>query len=260
MNPYFSFGDLAVIVLYLSGIVALGVWFGKDQHNTRDYFLGSRTIPWWGIGMSIVAAETSALTIIGVPALAYGGNITFLQMIIGYVIARILLAIILVPHYFKGEIYSPYQLFANTFGPAARQTAGGFFLLSETLAAGVRVYVASIPVKLILGDRVLSLGTGDPILGAILLFVVLSLIYTYMGGVKAVIWTDAVQFGLFLLGGLFALWYIPRLVSGGAHEVFAQAAQAGKLHWLNAWPAAGSSWWHFLLEKPFNLWMGVIGG
>ncbi|HEV2210424.1 MAG TPA: hypothetical protein VG167_16740 [Verrucomicrobiae bacterium] len=260
MNPYFSLGDWVVIVLYLFGIVALGVWLGKDQHNTRDYFLGSRTIPWWGIGLSIVAAETSALTIIGVPALAYGGNITFLQMIIGYVIARILLAIILVPHYFKGEIYSPYQLFANTFGPAARRTAGGFFLLSETLAAGVRVYVASIPVKLILGDRVLSLGTGDPILGAILLFVVLSLVYTYMGGVKAVIWTDAVQFGLFLLGGLFALWYIPRLVNGGAHEVFAQAAQAGKLHWLNAWPAAGGSWLHFLIEKPFNIWMGVIGG
>ena len=130
------------------------MWFGKDQHNTRDYFLGSRNMPWWGIGFSIVAAETSALTIIGVPAMAYGGNIAFIQMIIGYVIARIILAVVLVPHYFKGEIYSPYQLFANKFGPAARQTAGGFFLISETLAAGVRVYVASIPVKLHAGRQV----------------------------------------------------------------------------------------------------------
>src|SRR5208337_3591434 len=112
----------------------------------------------------------------------------------------------------------PYQLFANAFGPAALQTAGGFFLLSETLAAGVRVYVASIPVKLMLGDRVLGFGTGDPILGAILLFVVLSLLYTYVGGVKAVIWTDAVQFGLFLFGGLFALCYIPSFFAGGAGE------------------------------------------
>src|SRR6266436_6142435 len=100
MNSYFSAGDWAVIVLYLLGIIGLGVWFGKDQYNTRDYFLGSKSVPWWGIGLSIVAAETSALTIIGVPAMAYGGNIAFLQMIIGYVIARIILAIVLVPHYF----------------------------------------------------------------------------------------------------------------------------------------------------------------
>ena len=124
-NGNFSAGDWIVIVAYLVGIIGLGIWFGKDQRNTRDYFLGSRNIPWWGVGFSIVAAETSALTIIGVPTMAYGGDIAFVQMIVGYVIARIILAIVLVPHYFKGEIYSPYQLFANTFGASARQTAGG---------------------------------------------------------------------------------------------------------------------------------------
>src|SRR6476646_10757315 len=229
MNSYFNPGDWVVIVLYLLGIIGLGVWFGKDQHNTRDYFLGSKNVPWWGIGLSIVAAETSALTIIGVPSMAYGGNIGFLQMIIGYVIARIILAIVLVPHYFKGEVYSPYQLFANAFGPAARQTAGGFFLLSETLSAGVRVYVASIPVKLMLGEKLLGLGTGNPILGAILLFVLLSLIYTYIGGVKAVIWTDAVQFGLFMAGGLFTLFYIPTLMGGSLSSALEQARTGGKL-------------------------------
>jgi SSS family transporter len=260
VNSYFSPGDWAIIVLYLLGIVALGVWFGKDQHNTRDYFLGGKNIPWWGIGLSIVAAETSALTIISVPAMAYGSNISLLQMIIGYVIARIILAVVLVPHYFKGEIYSPYQLFANAFGPGARQTAAGFFLLSETLAAGVRVYVASIPVKLMLGDDLLARGTGDPILGAILLFVILSLFYTYIGGVKAVIWTDAVQFGLFLLGGLFALCYIPGLIDGGLRSVMAHASDAGKLHWLNLAPPPRVSWMKFLFGAPFNLWMGLIGG
>jgi SSS family solute:Na+ symporter len=259
MNSYFNPGDWVVIVLYLLGIIGLGVWFGKDQHNTRDYFLGSKNIPWWGIGLSIVAAETSALTIISVPAMAFGSNIALVQMIIGYVIARIILAIVLVPHYFKGEIYSPYQLFANRFGASARQTAAGFFLLSETLAAGVRVYVASIPVKLLLGDTLLSFGTGDPILGAILLFVLLSLLYTYIGGVKAVIWTDAVQFGLFLLGGIFALLYIPSL-AGGIGSAFAKASEAGKLHWLNALPPLGVSFWRFLLSSPFNIWMGIIGG
>jgi SSS family transporter len=259
MNSYFNPADWIVIVLYLLGIIGLGVWFGKDQHNTRDYFLGSKNIPWWGIGLSIVAAETSALTIIGVPSMAYGGNITFLQIIIGYVIARVILAIIMVPHYFTGEIYSPYQLFANTLGPSARQTAAGFFLLSETLAAGVRVYVASIPVKLMLGDKVLGFGTGDPIFGAILLFVILSLLYTYIGGVKAVIWTDAVQFGLFLLGGLFALFYISSL-AGGAGVVFSKASEAGKLHWLNAIPLPGVSFAQFVLGSPINIWMGIIGG
>jgi Na+/proline symporter len=184
----------------------------------------------------------------------------FLQMIIGYVIARIVLAVVLVPHYFKGEIYSPYQLFANAFGPAARQTAGGFFLVSETLAAGVRVYVASIPIKLMLGDRLLGIGTGDPILGAILLFVLVSLFYTYVGGVKAVIWTDAVQFALFLLGGIFTLCYVPWLIEGGLGAVFSKAAAGGKLHWLNLAPPPGISFVRFLLGSPFNLWMGILGG
>src|SRR5437016_7933213 len=247
MNSYFREVDWSVISVYLISIIGMGVWFGIDQQNTRDYFLGGKNIPWWGIGLSIVAAETSALTIIGVPAMAYAGNLAFLQMVIGYVIARIILAIVLVPHYFKGEIYSPYQLFANAFGPGARQTAGGFFLISETLAAGVRVYVASIPVKLMLGDKLLGFGTGDPILGAILLFVILSLLYTYVGGVKAVIWTDAVQFGLFLLGGLFALFYIPSLVDGGVSAVISKAAAAGKLHWLNVAPPPGIPFFKFLL-------------
>src|SRR5438067_10714925 len=113
MNGYFSACDWAVVFLYLSGVVGLGLWFGKDQHTTRDYFLGSRNIPWWGIGLSIVAAETSALTIIGVPAMAYGANLTFTQMLAGYVLARLLIAVVLVPHYFRGEIYSPYELFGD---------------------------------------------------------------------------------------------------------------------------------------------------
>src|SRR5580765_5763978 len=127
-NELLSLADWSVIVIYLLGIIAFGVWFGRDQRNTRDYFLGSKNIPWWGIGLSIVAAETSALTIIGVPGMAFGTDIAFIQMIIGYVIARVILAIVMVPHYFKGEIYSPYELFARNLGPSARQTAGGFFL------------------------------------------------------------------------------------------------------------------------------------
>ncbi len=249
---YFSIADWVVIGAYLLGIVGLGVWFGKDQRNTRDYFLGSRNIPWWGIGVSIVAAETSALTIIGVPAIAYGGNILFIQMIVGYVLARLILAVVMVPHYLSGEIYSPYQLLEQHLGRAPRRVAGALFLFLETMAAGVRVFVACIPIRLMLGERICSLGgLVDPILGAILIFVGLSLLYTYIGGVKAVIWTDAVQFGLFLAGGLFALFYIPTLVDGGWSAVMSKAAEAGKLTWLNT---------HFSFAAPFNIWMGVIGG
>src|SRR5436190_21846982 len=130
MTGYVNVGDRIIIVAYLGGIIGLGVWFGKDQRNTRDYFLGSKNIPWWGIGISIVAAETSALTIIGVPAYAYadGGNILFIQIIIGYVIARIILAIVMVPHYLKGEIYSPYQLLEQHLGQRPRRLAAALFL------------------------------------------------------------------------------------------------------------------------------------
>src|SRR5437870_11540130 len=127
----FNAADWLIILAYLLGIIVLGGWFGKDQRNTRDYFLGGKNIPWWGIGLSIVAAETSALTIISVPAMAFGENIAFIQIIVGYVIARIILAVVMVPHYLKGEIYSPYQLLESAFGPSARKVAGGMFLLSE---------------------------------------------------------------------------------------------------------------------------------
>jgi SSS family transporter len=238
---YFTLADWLVILVYLLGIIGLGLGLAGRQKTTRDYFLGSRNVPWWGIGFSIVAAETSALTIIGVPAMAYGSNLGFIQIVIGYVLARIFLAVIMVPHYLRGEIYSPYQLFANAFGPSARRMAGGIFLMSETLAAGVRVYVACIPLQLLLGLAVMP---------AVLLFIGLSLVYTYFGGVKAVIWTDAVQFGLFLVGGIFTVCYIPALLPGGWTELLQVANAAGKLDWLDL---------RFSWAAPFNLWMGLIG-
>ncbi len=252
MMSELNVSDWVIVAVYLVGVMSIGVWFGRQQHNTRDYFLGSRNIRWWGIGASIVATETSALTIIGVPALAYGGNMMFLQMIVGYVIARVLIAVILVPHYMKGEIYSPYQLLEQHLGRGPRRLAGGFFLLAETLSAGVRVYVACIPIQLMLGDSVCSLGgLVDPILGAILLFIVLSLTYTYLGGVKAVVWTDAIQMVLFVAGGLFVLFYIPTLIEGGWGTVLEKAGAAGKLEWFNP---------RFSFSAPFNIWMGIIGG
>lgn len=237
--------DWAVIAAYLALIIGFGVWSGRHARDTRDYFLGSRNLPWWAVGFSIIATETSALTFIGVPALAYGpDHLTFLQIILGYVLARVLLAVVLVPHYFRGEIYSPYQLFERAFGPAARRTAGGFFLLAGVLAAGVRVYVSCIPLQLILGFADADIGR------AIVLFVGLALTYTLVGGVKSAVWVEALQFLLFLAGGLFTLAYVPTLVEGGLAGAVRLAAEGGKFHWLNL---------HFSLAKPFNLWMGLVG-
>jgi len=233
--------DWVIIVLYLGGMLFIGFRLGRGQKTVRDYFLGNRNIPWWSVGLSIVATETSALTFIGVPALAFGGNLAFLQIIVGYVLARVVLAIFLVPHYFKGEIYSPYQLFSNAFGPSARRTAAFLFLIAGTLAAGVRVYVTCIPLQLMLNLEVST---------AILFFVLLSLAYTYLGGIRAVIWTEVIQFLLFVGGGLFTVWFIPRFIDGGLGGAFSEAAAAGKTHWLNL---------GFSLSAPFNLWMGVFG-
>ena len=235
--------DWVVIAAYLAGIIALGVWLGRGQKTTRDYFLGGRELPWWGVALSIVATETSALTFIGVPAMLFaeGGNLGFIQIVFGYAIGRLVLAVVMVPYYFKNEIYSPFALIGNAFGSGAHKTAAGFFLIAGTLAAGVRVFVTCIPLQLMLGWDVTS---------AILLFVGLSLVYTAIGGLKAVVWTDAVQFVLFVAGGLFALFYIPTLIDGGWSAAINTAREGGKLAWLNT---------DFTLGAPFNIWMGIFG-
>ncbi len=240
-SKYFNSADWIVIVVYLLAMIAIGVWFSRGQKTARDYFLGNKDLSWWSVGLSIVATETSALTFIGVPAIAFGGNLDFIQIIIGYVLARIVLAVVLVPHYFKGNVTSPYQMFGNAFGLGAQRTGALFFLISGTLGAGVRVYVTCIPIQLMLGIDILP---------SIILFVVLSLVYTYVGGIKAVIWTDAIQFILFMLGGIFTLVYVPTLLDGGVAEAFTLAAKAGKLQWFSG----AFSW-----SMPFNIWMGLIG-
>ena len=235
--------DWAVIAGYLAGIIALGVWLGRGQKSTRDYFLGGRDLPWWGVALSIVATETSALTFIGVPAMLFaeGGNLGFIQIVFGYAIGRLILAVVIVPYYFKNEIYSPFALIGNAFGYGSHKTAAGLFLIAGTLAAGVRVFVTCIPLQLMLGWDVTS---------AIFLFVGLSLVYTAIGGLKAVVWTDAVQFVLFVVGGLFALFYIPTLIDGGWMAAIDTAREGGKLAWLNT---------EFALGGSFNIWMGIFG-
>ena len=233
--------DWLVIVFYLAAVIGLGVWLGRGQRNTRDYFLGGRDLPWWGVALSILATETSALTFIGVPAMAYAGDLGFMQIVLGYAVGRVILAVVMVPYYFRNDIYSPYALLGRAFGTSAQKLGAVFFLVAGTLGAGVRVFVTCIPLQLMLGWSVTE---------AIFLFVGLSLVYTWFGGIKAVVWTDALQFVLLLAGGLFALFYLPTLIDGGWSGALGQAEVAGKLAWLN---------FDFTLAAPFNFWMGIVG-
>lgn len=233
--------DWFIIASYFFILIAFGVWLGRGQRDARDYFLGGRDLPWWGVALSILATETSALTFIGVPAMAYAGDLGFMQIVLGYAVGRVLLAFFMVQYYFKSEIYSPYALIGLAFGPFAQKIGALFFLVAGTLGAGVRVYVTCIPLQLLLGWSVSS---------SILFFVVLSLIYTWFGGIKSVVWTDSIQFVLLFAGGVFVFFYIPSLMEGGWSAAFDQAYEAGKLSWLN---------FDFSFAEPFNFWMGIIG-
>ncbi|MBN2375431.1 MAG: sodium:solute symporter [Sedimentisphaerales bacterium] len=239
---YLSLIDWLIIILYMMGVVSIGFILSGKQKSTKDYFLGGKNIPWWAVGFSIVATETSAATFIGVPGLAFAGNLGFIQNVLGYIIARIFLAIVMVPQYFKGEIYSPYQILARSFGEIPCVLAALFFLIGGSLAVGVRVYMAAIPLEIVLGMEIWQ---------AIFIFGVIATIYTLLGGIQAVIWADVIQFFLLIGGGVFAVIYIPMLLDGGYTEAMHQAREAGKLVWLNT---------HFTLSAPFNIWMGLIGG
>src|SRR5438105_12020045 len=163
--------DFAIIAVYLAGITLFGLRFRKRQRTLRDYFLAGRDIPWWAIALSIVAAETSTLTIISIPGLAYDTNLTFLQVVMGYVVGRFIISFVLLPHYFRGELFTAYELIEKRFGPGLRTLTSGLFLLTRAAAEGVRVYAVSIVVSI-------ALGTGE--IASIAIITVLSFIFTFV--------------------------------------------------------------------------------
>ncbi len=234
--------DFAIIALYLAGITLFGLRFRKQQKSLRDYFLAGRDIPWWAIALSIVAAETSTLTIISIPGLAYDTNLTFLQVVMGYVVGRIVISVVLLPHYFRGDLYTAYQLIERRFGSSLRSLTAGLFLLTRAAAEGVRVYAVSIVVSI-------ALGTGE--VASIAIITALTLIYTFEGGLAAVIWTDVVQTAIYVGGTFVGIATIAHLVPGGWAAIHSSAAAAGKLQLFNF---STSPW------SPYTFWAGVIGG
>jgi solute:Na+ symporter, SSS family len=234
--------DFAIIALYLAGITAFGLRFRKKQRSLRDYFLAGRDIPWWAIALSIVAAETSTLTIISIPGLAYDSNFTFLQVVMGYVVGRIVIGFVLLPHYFRGDLYTAYELIERRFGRGLRSFTAGLFLLTRAAAEGVRVYAVSIVVSI-------ALGTGQIL--SIAIITALTLIYTFEGGLAAVIWTDVVQTAIYVGGTLVGLATITHLVPGGWPAIHTAAATAGKLQMFD---------FRTDLHVPYTFWAGIIGG
>lgn len=234
--------DFAIIGTYLVAITLFGLRFRKRQSTLRNYFLAGRDIPWWAIALSIVAAETSTLTIISIPGLAYDTNLTFLQVVMGYLVGRFVIAFVLLPHYFRGELFTAYELIERRFGGRLRTLTSGLFLLTRAAAEGVRVYAVSIVVSI-------ALGTGE--VASIAIITVLTLIYTFEGGLTAVIWTDVVQTSIYVSGSLLGLATILHYVPGGWEHIRQMAASGHKFQVfdfsLNLW-------------KPYTFWAGLIGG
>ena len=246
--------DLLIIAAYLAGITLFGLRFCKRQRTMRDYFLADRNIPWWAISLSIVAAETSTLTIISIPGLAYDSNLTFLQVVMGYVVGRVIISFVLLPQYFRGELYTAYQLIERRFGSELRTVTAALFLLTRAAAEGVRVYAVAIVVSI-------ALGTGE--VTSIAIITLLTLIYTFEGGLAAVIWTDVVQTFIYVGGTLVGLVTILHLVPGGWASVEAIASGLHKFQVfdLSLFNSAASAHWPYLnFAKPYTLWAGIIGG
>lgn len=243
--------DLVVIAVYLAGITWFGAQFKSSQRSLKDYFLGGREAPWWAIAFSIVSAETSTLTVIGTPALSIQGNFGFLQIVLGYLFARIVISLLFLPAYFRGEMYTAYELMRVRFGTRIRRLTAGTFLLLRALAEGVRVVAIAIVVGIILGS-------GDVV--SILIIVCLTLFYTYEGGMTAVIWTDVIQMILYVAGAVVSLIVLLSQIDGGwAHVV--QTAGAARLQIFDFYTGDLTSG-HFkeFFGRPYSFWAGVLGG
>jgi SSS family solute:Na+ symporter len=236
----FNWLDWSVVFVYLIAITLFGIHFRKRQQSIHTYFLSGKTIPAWALSLSIVATETSTLTIIGTPGIAFGGNLSFLQLIMGYLVGRVFICLILIPAYFKGEMYTAYELMNRRFGPTVKHATASMFLVTRALAEGVRVRAIATVVGIVLG-------TGD--IWSILIIAALTLIYTFEGGLTAVIWTDVIQLFIYIGGTLVAFFVILGLIPHGWQGVVANSG-----HKLALWDFS------FDLRMPYTFWAGLLGG
>ncbi len=247
LNPL----DLGIIGIYLVGITVFGLRFRKQQRSLKDYFLADKSIPWWAISASIVAAETSTLTVISVPGLAYEKNFAFLQLVLGYIVGRVVISFVLIPQYFRGDLFTAYQLIERRFGQKLRSLTAGLFLITRAAAEGVRIFAVAIVVGIALSSFFSGFSEWGQDVAAIGIVTALTLIYTFEGGMAAVIWTDVIQTSIYLLGTIVGFFTILHLVPGGWHTVRAVAGDADKFRMFDF------SWDFY---KTYTFYSGVIGG
>lgn len=251
--------DYGVIILYLIAVAAFGIWSGGRQRSSSDYFLGGRDMPWWSVLFSVVATETSTLTFISIPAVAYGSNLTFLQLVFGYILGRIIVAVWFLPAYFKGELSTAYEFLGQRFGQRMRSATSYTFIITRVLADGVRLFATAIPLSIILRLANAFPGWSDIqlYLLAITLISVITLIYTFLGGIRAVIWMDVVQLAVYVGGGIFAALLILVKLPFSASEVISILQEENKLQMFK-W-GAGLGWREFLAD-PYVFWIALFGG
>jgi len=234
--------DLVVLSLYLGGVTLWGAWLGRAQKGGTDYFLGNRDLPWWAVGLSVVATETSTLTFLSIPGVSYLGTLAFLQLTLGYLAGRIVVSMVLLPAYYRGEIATAYTLLERRFGTGTRRFTSAIFQVTRLLADSVRLFATAIPLALI---------TGWPYSLSIAVIGLLTLVYTYFGGIRAVVWVDVVQMALYMVGAAVALVVLQTLIPGGWGAALSSAAEAGKLTWLDFTPD---------ITIPYTFWAGLLGG
>jgi SSS family transporter len=240
--------DFLVIGAYLVGITALGIFVGRRQRDSKDYFVADREIPWWAVMISVVASETSALTFISIPGLAYVGNLGFLQVAMGYLLGRIVVAYVLLPRYYQGELVTAYALLEKRFGLATRRFTSIVFMVTRAMADSVRVFATAVPIALIIGP-LLPRQYVMPV--AVLVLGTLTVLYTIKGGMRAVVWTEIVQASVYVFGGLAAMYLIGHAVNGGWGSIIDVAGAAGKLKTLD---------FNWDPSQPHNVYAGLIGG
>jgi SSS family transporter len=246
-----SLVDLGVIVVYVLGCTALGAGLGRRARGLKDYFLGESNIPAWAVMISIVATETSAVTFLSVPGIAYRGDMTFLQLAMGYILARVVVAVVLLPAYFQKKIFTAYEVLQRRFGGATQKAAAVLFLVTRTLASGLRLFLAAKVLRqMYFATRGYPAPQGWELPLAIVGIGVVTIVYTYLGGIKAVVWTDVLQFFIYILGGLLALAILVGEVPGGWSALVAEGASAHKFRVFNFTTS---------LEVPYSFWAGVIG-
>ena len=234
--------DYLVIGGYLLAITAFGSYFARFQKTTRDYFLTGRSVPWWAICFTIVATETSTLTFISVPATAYGSDMTFLQRVFGYIIGSVIVSLLFIPAYFRGELMTSYELLQRRFGPRVKNLSAIIFLITRSLADGIRLFATAL---------VISVVTHVPVPVAVLVIGAAMIVYTVRGGASAVIWTDVVQLFVYIAGAAVVFFSLLALIPGGWSEVVRAGTAAGKFRVFD---------FSLILTRPYTFWAGVIGG